>query len=173
MTRIKQGIIRLVRHVLSPRVRIKYGLSLPHRKKGYTHLSGRGLEIGALHIPAALGHLCHVTYADIIFTEEASLLFPEVNPSDLVDVTIIVDLDKAGLSNIPGGTYDFVILNHVIEHVANPIKVVDELFRIVAPGGLVVISAPDKDFTFDKSRALTFIRASGGRISRRRNRGYG
>ena len=50
-------------------------------------------------------------------------------------------------------TFDFVILNHVIEHVANPINAIKEIFRVTR--GLVVISAPDKHFTFDKQRQLT------------------
>jgi len=50
-------------------------------------------------------------------------------------------------------TFDFVILNHVIEHIANPINAIKEIFRVTR--GLVVISAPDKHFTFDKQRQLT------------------
>ena len=48
-------------------------------------------------------------------------------------------------------------MNHVIEHVANPMKVVGELFRVVRPGGVVIVSAPDMRFTFDCVRALTSI----------------
>ena len=43
----------------------------------------------------------------------------------------------------------------MIEHVANPIKVIEELFRVCKVGGKLVLSAPDKDYTFDKPRALT------------------
>ena len=48
-----------------------------------------------------------------------------------------------------------MICNHVIEHVANPIKLVREVFRITSTGGTVVLSAPDKDYTYDKARPLT------------------
>ena len=39
-------------------------------------------------------------------------------------------------------TYDFIILNHVLEHVANDTLALKELARILAPNGLLVISVP-------------------------------
>jgi len=87
--------------------------------------------------------------------EEAITLFPELNGQHLVKVDHICDLDQNGLSIFPDAHFDFVICNHVIEHVANPIKTVQELFRITKPDGYVVISAPDKKYTFDQGRKMT------------------
>ena len=39
-------------------------------------------------------------------------------------------------------TYDFIILNHVLEHVANDTLALKELTRILSPNGLLVISVP-------------------------------
>lgn len=130
-------------------------MSLSHRDFGYRLLDGNGLEIGAFHQPAPLPQRCVVSYCDAVAREEAVKLFPELKFDELVPVRHIVDLDKGGLSAFADDSYDFIVINHVIEHVANPIKVVAELFRVVKPRGLVVISAPDKDFTFDKPRDLT------------------
>jgi SAM-dependent methyltransferase len=146
---------RLLTKYLSPRRRIELGLMLRHRKHGYRLLSGRGIEIGALHIPAFLPPGCETVYADAITTEEARRIFPEISHKDLAPVSLKVDLDKSGLAGIDDGAFDYAILNHVIEHVANPVGVVGEIFRVVKPGGYVVLSAPDKNFTFDKPRALT------------------
>ena len=126
-----------------------------HRWQGYRLLSGHGIEIGALHAPASLPPSCSVTYVDVITTSEARKLFPEIAASRLVEVGIVSNLDTEGLAVIADSSYDFVVLNHVIEHVANPIRVIGELFRVVKPGGLVVISAPDKRFSFDRDRAIT------------------
>ena len=126
---------------------------LRHRHKGYEFLSGRGLEIGALHIPARLPPRCTVDYCDIMPKIEALKLFPELVNESIVDATFLCDLDKEGLYLFHDNTFDFVILNHVIEHIANPIKAIKEIFRVTR--GLVVISAPDKHFTFDKPRQLT------------------
>lgn len=128
---------------------------LIHRKKGYQYLKGNGLEIGALHQPAALPKHCTVVYCDVCSREEAILNFPELNLGDLVHVDYISDLDNQGLNLFSAEQFDFVIFNHVIEHIANPIKIISELFRILKLQGYLVISAPDKRFTYDKNRALT------------------
>ncbi len=130
-------------------------MNLRHRKIGYRLLSGSGLEIGALHEKAQLPARCHVEYCDAISKEQAISLFPEIKHHKLVEVTHICNLDTQGLSIFPANKFDFIILSHVIEHVANPVKVVEELFRVVKPGGLVLIAAPDKDYTFDKKREIT------------------
>lgn len=128
---------------------------MQHRLKGYALLQGRGIEIGALHQPASVPENCEVVYCDAISKEEATQYFPEVDSNLFVDVDHICDLDKDGLSTFQDDEFDFVILNHVIEHVANPINVIRELFRVVRTGGAVIISAPDKRYTFDKGRDYT------------------
>ncbi|SEH07087.1 methyltransferase domain-containing protein [Candidatus Venteria ishoeyi] len=125
------------------------------RLAGYRLLRGDGLEMGAFNNPAQVPENCNMTYCDAVSREQALAYFPELTRDDLVDVQHICNLDTQGLSVFSDGQFDFVILNHVIEHVANPIKVIEELFRVIKPGGMVVISAPDKDFTSDKNRLLT------------------
>jgi SAM-dependent methyltransferase len=51
-------------------------------------------------------------------------------------------LDLAAIDR-PGGSYDLVIANHVLEHVADDRAALAELDRITAPGGVVVVSVPD------------------------------
>ena len=148
-------IKRHLRKVLSIRLRVQLGLALRHRARGYAFLEGFGLEIGALHNPARLNRTWTIEYADAISKKEAMLIFPEINSKDLVDVQHIIDLDKTGLADIRTAKYDFVIMNHVIEHVANPIHVIAELFRVVKKEGYIAISAPDKTYTFDRARELT------------------
>ncbi|MFA5113107.1 MAG: methyltransferase domain-containing protein [Candidatus Margulisiibacteriota bacterium] len=128
---------------------------LPHRDRGYELLRGEGIEIGALHQPARLPARCRVHYCDALPAAAAAELFPELDPHDLTPVEFILDLDTQGLAAFTDNRWDFAVLNHVIEHVANPIRVVGELFRVVRPGGFVVISAPDKRYTYDRDRGLT------------------
>jgi SAM-dependent methyltransferase len=126
-----------------------------HRQPGYRLLRGEGIEIGALHAPAPLPAGCRVRYVDAITTEEARRLFPEVDAARMVPVGLVTDLDVHGLAGIADNSCDFAVMNHVIEHLANPIRAIEELFRVVRPGGYVVISAPDMRFTFDRGRRLT------------------
>ena len=133
----------------------KDGFGYRHRKLAYGMLAGRGLEIGALHCPAAVPSTCKVEYCDAHSRQESASLFPEIESALLVDVDFIVNLDQDRLLEKVKPPYDFVIINHVIEHVANPISVLEQLFAVVRVGGLVIISAPDKEYTFDKPRGLT------------------
>jgi predicted SAM-dependent methyltransferase len=128
---------------------------LTHRKSGYALVKGSGLEIGALHEPAELPGDVSVDYLDAMDERRASELFPEIPAEKFVRVDFIGDLDRDGLSQFPDSAFDFVVINHVLEHVANPVKAVRELFRICRRGGTVIIAIPDKDYTFDKGRALT------------------
>jgi SAM-dependent methyltransferase len=128
---------------------------LSHRQEGYNLLMGHGLEIGALHQPATIPAHCKIEYCDAQSKEDSLRQFPELKNHDLVEVNYICDLDKKGLSLFGAERFDFIVINHVLEHVANPIKVVEEIFRVTKIGGHVVLSIPDKDFTFDKERDLT------------------
>lgn len=131
------------------------GFGYPHRDIAYAMLSGRGLEVGALNFPAAVPSGCVMEYCDARTKEESAAIFPEVDSGSLVTVNHVIDLDAGSLSSIPASPYDFVIMNHVIEHVACPIAVVEQLFSVLKDGGILVISAPDKEFCFDKNRPLT------------------
>lgn len=125
------------------------------RNEGYALLKGAGVEIGAFEHPAPLPRGCRVRYADVITPAQAAELFPEIDASRLVHPDLVVDLDADGLAALPSESLDFVIACHVIEHVANPGRLVAEMVRVVKVGGHVVIAAPDRDFTFDRRRAET------------------
>ena len=129
--------------------------ALDHRQSGYALLQGAGLEIGALHEAAKLPAGCSVEYFDVVSAADAARLFPEIDASRLVTVQHVGDLDADGLAGFPDARFDFVIMNHVLEHVANPLKSVREVFRITRHAGYVVLAVPDKDYTFDRPRALT------------------
>ena len=128
---------------------------MKHRQKGYNLLSGKGIEIGAFGEPAKLPNSCQVSYFDVIDSKTASARFPEIQSSKLVSVHILGDVDKRDLRKLTVNSQDFVIANHVIEHVACPIAMVEDMFYVLRTGGWVAIAAPDKRYTFDKKRPLT------------------
>jgi 2-polyprenyl-3-methyl-5-hydroxy-6-metoxy-1,4-benzoquinol methylase len=45
--------------------------------------------------------------------------------------------------DFPGNSFDAVTLNHVIEHVPNPIETLAECFRILKPGGKLIVCTPN------------------------------
>lgn len=130
-------------------------IPLPHRAEGCAVLNGEGIEIGAFDCPTPLPARCSVRFLDALSREEAGRRFPELDVSGLVEPDILGDLDRDGLAAVGDRSLDFVVCNHVLEHVANPIRAIGELFRVLKPGGHAVIAVPDKEYTFDRAREET------------------
>jgi SAM-dependent methyltransferase len=63
----------------------------------------------------------------------------DVNPLAAPDV--LHDLDVTPYP-FPASSFDIVIAEHVLEHVNQVIRVVEELHRIVAPGGVLLVEVP-------------------------------
>ena len=53
--------------------------------------------------------------------------------------------------------FDFVINSHVLEHVTNPGRQIEEWIRIIRPGGILYMVVPDKNYCFDRHRETTSI----------------
>ncbi|MBX3726864.1 MAG: glycosyltransferase [Xanthomonadales bacterium] len=132
---------------------------MQHRQAGYRHLTGHGLELGALNAPARLPEGLRVEYVDCMSRDEALKVFPELPQAVVAPVDHVVDLDAVGLAPFPDASVDFVIANMVLDHVANPVRVLSEMFRVVRPGGHVMLSVPDKHYTQDRDRPCTSFQA--------------
>lgn len=65
-------------------------------------------------------------------------------------------IDEAtDLRNCGNEIYDFVLSCHSLEHVANPLKALKELNRVLKKEGTMILVLPDKRFTFDSARSYT------------------
>ena len=51
--------------------------------------------------------------------------------------------------------FDYVIANHVIEHVPNLISWFENIANLLNPNGILFCAIPDSKFTFDKFRPIT------------------
>ena len=70
---------------------------------------------------------------------------------DVVDITDITDMPMYA-----DGSFDFFICSHVLEHVSDDGRALNELYRVLAPGGrgiVMVRVAPQG--SFDEDRAMT------------------
>lgn len=64
-------------------------------------------------------------------------------------------LEATDLSRITSSKYDFVISSNCLEHIANPLKAIEEWIRVIKEDGLLLLILPNKDFCFDHNRQVT------------------
>ncbi len=55
------------------------------------------------------------------------------------------------------GSYDCVLASHCLEHIANPIKALQEWKRVLRRDGMMLLILPHRDRTFDWRRPVTTI----------------
>jgi SAM-dependent methyltransferase len=60
---------------------------------------------------------------------------------------------KADICNLPfeDNSYDIIFCNHVLEHIPDDTKAMQELFRVLKPGGMAILQIPQ-----DLKREVTF-----------------
>lgn len=135
-----------IRSVISRRARVD------HRSPFLAQLRGAGIEIGALQNPVHARHL-KVRYVDRLPIEALLEQYPELRGQRIVAPDILDDAED--LKAVSPDSQDFVIANHVIEHMANPIKAMLSWSRVLRVGGRLFLAVPDKRFTFDRERPYT------------------
>lgn len=109
------------------------------------YFSGRGLDIGGKPDPLSL-------YRP---------LFCQMGPVRTWDWE---DGDAQFLAGVADGEYDFVHSSHCLEHLVDPIEGLRNWYRIVRPGGYLVVIVPDEDLyeqgvfpsTFNPDHKWTF-----------------
>ena len=123
------------------------------------HLTGRGIEFGALNNPLLLDKTrATAVFADRLTKVQALEIFPELQDiaDAIVEPDILVDFnDLASLNTLAPQRFDFLIANHFIEHLVNPIQFLEGCSQLLPAGGILFLTVPDKDETFDRNRKLT------------------
>jgi SAM-dependent methyltransferase len=109
------------------------------------------VEFGALHFPLALPPGVTIRYADFKAVSELEQTNPDV--TDIKAPDIITDFES--MVGIDDASQDFVIANHVLEHVEDPLRALKSVARVLRGGGIAYLAVPDKRFTFDKERGIT------------------
>jgi SAM-dependent methyltransferase len=115
------------------------------------YLSGEGIEIGAAQNPLSLPKGAKAKYVDHLTREQLREACPDLAMDTRTD---IVD-DGSKLATIPDASQDFVIANHVIEHIQDPIGAIGNFLRVLKPRGYLFMAMPDKRWSFDFERPVT------------------
>ena len=118
-------------------------------------LQGNGIEIGALSHPLAVPPSARVTYVDRMTESLLRQHYPELAAEAFAPVTVIGDAQN--LSAFANESVDFVIANHLVEHLEDPISALTEFHRVLRRDGVLYLALPDARMTFDKDRQLTSL----------------
>src|SRR5690606_20581453 len=81
-------------------------------------------------------------------------LFDELDDPEFTKPDIVCDLNVDRLKSLDDASQDFVIASHVLEHLADPIGMLDEIHRVLRPGGVALVLLPDMRRTFDRFRPV-------------------
>jgi SAM-dependent methyltransferase len=120
------------------------------------HLLGSGIEVGPGHHPLVQSNRwLAVRYLDRWQPDRNAELFPELEGATFPKPDLVVDLNRDAMGPVPGESQDFIVCSHVLEHLANPLRAIDDFHRVLRPGGTLLILLPDRRRTFDKDRLPT------------------
>lgn len=116
------------------------------------HLRGLGVECGALQHPLPLPPEARAFYVDRLTAAGARFDYPELDGHPLTVPNVVGDLQRLPLRN---GSVDFHVGNHLLEHARDPIGGLEEMLRVVRPGGVLYVSVPDVGNPLDRLRPVT------------------
>jgi predicted SAM-dependent methyltransferase len=121
------------------------------------YLHGDGIEIGALIHPLWVPPGVRVRYVDNLGGEELLDAAGEVYPNldGAVDVDVIDDANV--LAKFADESLDFVIANHVLEHLEDPATALGHWVRVLRSGGVLMVTLPDPRHSFDGPRERTAV----------------
>lgn len=134
-------------------------------------VSLRILEIGALDSPTFRRPDFEVEYADYASRDDLSkkgVVNPRYSHDRLVNVDHIVPDGK--YQDRIAHRFGLIVANHVIEHIADPIRWLNEMGEMLEPDGYIFLTIPDKNYTFDYLRreatVIDWLRAYSNRQSK-------
>ncbi len=120
------------------------------------YLKGVGIEIGALDQPMTVPKGTKVLHVDRLDKAALYRQYPELKKAEIADVDVVASIETLDSAFQPN-SLDFVIANHIIEHVNDPLGALIQVHRILREGGVLHLAVPDRRATFDRGRPRTTL----------------
>lgn len=111
-----------------------------HDRLSMRWLRGEGIEIGAGSTPINLYGHAERCFAD----SDTDLKFG----GSQIDYVFMLD-DPNLFSRVPRDGFDFAVASHVLEHVDSFLIGLQNLIRLVKPGGIVYAAVPSSEYDYD------------------------
>lgn len=71
---------------------------------------------------------------------ESEVLTADIDPSS--DADYIIDICQNNQGIVASDLFDIIVCTEVLEHTLNPFSAVDEIYRMLKPGGLLLMTTP-------------------------------
>ena len=114
-----------------------------------------GLEIGAFMRPTVSPDEGSIRFLDFYSTEELQKQARESGEDESLVVPVAYVVKNDYYDAVVRDSFDYIIANHVIEHISNPIKWLRMLQGMLTDNGILFLVIPDKKYNFDKFRTDT------------------
>lgn len=113
------------------------------------------IEIWAGWNPLSVSKWVKVKYVDYL----PNKTLQEINQVFKIYKTVHIDYvcDANDLTSLWANSQDFIIANHVFEHLKNPLKSLQSRYFILKNNWIVFLTVSDKRKTFDKHREITSL----------------
>jgi SAM-dependent methyltransferase len=119
--------------------------------------NGRLIEVGASYnplAPKAAGWQTTVVDHDVAEGLRRKYANAAVDPSRIEEVDVIWRSGALHQALDPAthGTFDALIISHVLEHLPDPVAFLSSADRLLKPDGVIAVAVPDKRYCFDAYR---------------------
>jgi len=120
----------------------------------YIYRELKGLEVGPAMHPTLAKNEFSIAFLDYVNREaQRKHCATDDDFQRVPETDIFVTSDR--YTEFVSERYDYIIANHVIEHVSDVIDWLRELEALLVDDGILFLTVPDKNFSFDKYRQIT------------------
>jgi SAM-dependent methyltransferase len=132
---------------------------MSRRKFALRHIDlkkNRGLEIGPLDTPLLSKKEANIFYVDHMSLKDLQEKYKDDPvPLDKITPPDYVVGSKTLKETLKGKKFDYVIAAHVIEHIPDTVRWLQDVNAALKPGGILSLVIPDKRYTFDITRNVS------------------